>query len=198
MGCWRPVAWLGIGVLPLLACTPALNWREARLPSGTYSGMLPCKQEPSVRDVELAGVRVRMSQLSCNTANSTFTLAEATPLAPTPGGPATNPSMDFQQALDHWRQAVLNNVGVSASAVSVSPTRSAAGSPTSGSTVAASPPILTASASRPGSQAPLQLTATWFSRGTRLYHAVYAQGLAPAQQTEVRELFFGNLKVSNP
>jgi hypothetical protein len=183
----------------MASCAPELNWREARLPSGTYEGMLPCKQEPSAREVELAGMRMRMSQLSCRAANATFTLAEASPIAPHSKVEPVNMEADSQQALNHWRHAVLRHMGVQESAVVVSVRPPATGSALASAVPILAAPILSASASRPGSQAPMALTAVWYAKGPRVYHAaVYAEGLAPQQQAEVREFFFGNLKVSSP
>lgn len=64
-------------VLFLCACSPALDWREAR-PEGSGAVLvLPCKPTNEARTVTLAGARVRMQIAACSVDGSTWALAHA-------------------------------------------------------------------------------------------------------------------------
>jgi hypothetical protein len=63
--------------LLLVACTPALNWRDVR-PEG--SGLLlqfPCRPDQQTRALSLAGPPVRLSLLACAASGLTWGLAHA-------------------------------------------------------------------------------------------------------------------------
>lgn len=76
---------LGAG---LVACTPALDWRDTR-PDGTALQLqFPCKPTTQRRDVPLAGVRVNLALHACAAAGQTWGLAVADVLEPARVGPA--------------------------------------------------------------------------------------------------------------
>ena len=59
----------------LLACSPALDWREVR-PEGTaVTALFPCRPERHEREVPIAGATLRMQLHACDAAGSTFSLA---------------------------------------------------------------------------------------------------------------------------
>jgi hypothetical protein len=61
----------------LAACTPSLNWREVRSPSGAAVAMFPCKPASHEREVSLAGRPVKLTLLACTANQSTYALALA-------------------------------------------------------------------------------------------------------------------------
>ncbi|MEN9539607.1 MAG: hypothetical protein RLZZ126_1842 [Pseudomonadota bacterium] len=162
-----------------MACSPALNWREVRLPSGGFSGLLPCKAEASERVVELAGTSVRMAQLSCTVDGATYALVEA----------RVPDTTRATAALAHWRLAAFQNVKAS---VPVEAGLKVAG-------VVGSVQLLSATGQHPGGGA-LAIQAAWWAVSPHLYHAaVYSPPQVSARTLqEVHESFFGGLKVVAP
>ena len=77
----------------LLACSPALDWREVR-PEGTaVTALFPCRPDRHQRDVAIAGATLRMELHACDAAGSTFSLAVVDGVEPfTPPGATPNPS----------------------------------------------------------------------------------------------------------
>lgn len=65
---------LGAG---LLACTPALDWREVRAEGTTATLLFPCQPKSQSRVAMLAGVPTRMTLLACDAQGLTFALAHA-------------------------------------------------------------------------------------------------------------------------
>jgi hypothetical protein len=61
----------------LLACSPALNWREVRPEDSQVQLLFPCKPVAQARQVTLAGQLVRLSLLACNAGGQTWALAHA-------------------------------------------------------------------------------------------------------------------------
>lgn len=67
----------GAVVSLLVACAPALDWREVR-PAGTAVRLLmPCKPVTQERSLVLAGAPVRLSLLACTADGQTWGLAHA-------------------------------------------------------------------------------------------------------------------------
>jgi hypothetical protein len=170
-------ALLGL-IAALAACSPELNWREVRLPSGRVSGMLPCKPDSATRAVELAGQVVQMVQSWCTVADATFVLAEAT----LPSAELVSP------ALSHWQQAVAQNVGLSGALVQRAPL----------------PALPGAMAMQTQGQRPdggtVHLWAVWGARGAQLaYAANYApKALDASMRGQISEMLFQTLKVQAP
>ena len=73
-----PPAFAGlVAAMALLACSPALDWRETR-PEGTGVTMLvPCRLERQERPVRLGDQTVPLRLHSCTAAGSAFALAAA-------------------------------------------------------------------------------------------------------------------------
>jgi hypothetical protein len=61
----------------LLACSPALDWREVRPPDSQLQLLFPCKPVTQARKVTLAGQTVRLSMHACSAGGQTWALAHA-------------------------------------------------------------------------------------------------------------------------
>jgi len=59
-------------VAALVACSPALDWREVRVGADALVAQFPCRPERRIRDVPVAGARVRMEMVACSAEGSTF------------------------------------------------------------------------------------------------------------------------------
>jgi len=59
-------------VAALVACSPTLDWREVRVGADGLVAQFPCRPERRIRDVPVAGVRVRMEMMACSAEGSTF------------------------------------------------------------------------------------------------------------------------------
>lgn len=59
----------------LVACSPRLDWREARPEGSRATLLLPCRPASNERAVPLAGAPVRMRLHSCSAAGATFSFA---------------------------------------------------------------------------------------------------------------------------
>lgn len=59
----------------LVACTPALNWRETRPPDSEVVALFPCKPDHHIRRVTLAGAELAMQLSSCTAADSVYALS---------------------------------------------------------------------------------------------------------------------------
>lgn len=59
--------------LALVACSPALNWREVRLKGLT--AMLPCKPDQAQRTVQLADQDLTMEMVGCEAADGLFAIS---------------------------------------------------------------------------------------------------------------------------
>ena len=66
-----------LGCIALVACSPALNWREARPPGSDLLLTFPCKPQHLSRQVTLGGRAVTMQMTGCVAAGMTFALASA-------------------------------------------------------------------------------------------------------------------------
>jgi len=74
-------------LLALVACTPALNWRDARAASGALIALFPCRPDEQTRTVELAGQRLQMSLQSCEAQGALFALTSVELPEAAPAGP---------------------------------------------------------------------------------------------------------------
>jgi hypothetical protein len=89
-----------LGATLLGACSPALNWRDAR-PEGTSLLLtFPCKPQQIAQDVVLAGRNVHMSMTGCVAAGMTFALAHA----------RLDDAASSAAALDALRQSAVANL----------------------------------------------------------------------------------------
>lgn len=93
----QPIATLS--VLALLACAPALNWREVAL--GQRKPMLPCKPDKAQRSVALGGQSVTLDMVGCEAGDALFAVSRVE--IPT--------GVDPQSVLSDWYRASLGNLG---------------------------------------------------------------------------------------
>ncbi len=68
---------IALGVQGLVACSPALDWRDWRPGGSGLMLSLPCKPTPQTRTVHLAGQAVRLSLHACSAGGQTWALAYA-------------------------------------------------------------------------------------------------------------------------
>lgn len=90
-------------LLLVLACTPALNWRDVRLESAdgsTLKAALPCKADAATRKQLLGGIQVDLSMMGCVVNDSTFTLSRIPVLDP----------LSAPKLLAAWQAAAEANV----------------------------------------------------------------------------------------
>jgi hypothetical protein len=100
----RPMpGWL---LLALVACSPALDWREVRPADSDAVALFPCKPGRYARNVPLAGAKVEMRLASCTAQDMTYAIAYVTLVEP---GQVT-------PALDQLRHAAAANIGATPAA----------------------------------------------------------------------------------
>lgn len=104
-------------VLPLLtcllltvgACSPALDWRDARLAGAGLSLLFPCKPQSQSRVVEVAGQPWSAALLACDAAGMTFA---ALALAPPPRSESSSQAAGLPaQAMDGLAQDAVARWG---------------------------------------------------------------------------------------
>ena len=103
----------------LLACSPALNWREVGLQGSSAHALLPCKPERATRSVPLGGAPTELAVVGCDAAGATFAIMTATV-------PAGQPP---DAVLAGWQQATLTNMQADAAHVQRSAYRPTGGLP---------------------------------------------------------------------
>ncbi|RVU49017.1 hypothetical protein [Rubrivivax rivuli] len=72
----------------LVACTPALDWRDVRPEGALVQLQMPCKPNGQSRDVNLGGSRVNLALHACAAGQLTWGLAAADMTDPARVGPA--------------------------------------------------------------------------------------------------------------
>ena len=73
----RPHTLIPVMACVLAACTPTLDWREARPDGSGLTAMFPCKPGGHARKVALAGAAVEMSLFACTAGGATFAVGFA-------------------------------------------------------------------------------------------------------------------------
>lgn len=166
------VSALALGLL--VACQPALNWRDVRLDNTPLKVQLPCKPDRASRAVAMAGQNLQLHVAGCDAGGATFAVMQAD--LPQPQLAAV--------VLAQWRQATLLNMRASSAQDVVFVPAGAYSLPQSVQTQALG--------RRPASAggAAVQARAVWFSNGAQVFHAVlYADVIEPA----VADTFFASL-----
>jgi hypothetical protein len=87
--------------LLLTACSPTLDWRDARPEGSGATLLLPCRAHAQTRNVQLAGRALRMALHACSAGDATWALAFADVADPALVGPA----------LDELRRSAAANLG---------------------------------------------------------------------------------------
>jgi hypothetical protein len=155
------------------ACSPVLDWREARSGGDTLTALLPCKPERRERSVPLAGAPVMLEQLSCHAGGTTWAVTTADVGAAARVGPA----LEAQRA--------ARAVNLQGRETAASPARVA------GMTPQALALRYSVDGRRPDGSA-LREESLQFARGTRVFHAAALGGAPPA---DALETFFDSLKL---
>lgn len=177
-GCIKPALrprsfWALLASCTVLACTPALNWREVRPTDAGVGVQLPCKPSVFARDLVLQGVTVRWHLQSCSADGSTWALAH---------GELSDPAL-VAPALHALHVAAQRNLGAEA-AVSVS-----------WSPPGATPNVQAKRVRMRGNLPdgrPMVQELVVFARGTSVYQASV---LGPEVAPEATEVFFASLHV---
>ncbi len=155
----------------LAACSPALNWREAR-PTESLFLMFPCKPMVQTRTLSLAGQSVAMSMHACEVGPVTYALAHADVVDPARSA----------QALRELRAALSNKLrGNSQSRPWVVP---------GGTPNAASGRWHVAGVLPDGRR--MEQDAAFFVKGTRVFQMVV---MGPALTGEATDPFFESVKL---
>ncbi len=160
----RRAAGLLAALILLLACSPALNWREVAL--GHMTALLPCKPDQAQRSMRLGQQDVVLEMAGCEAAGALFAMSHV----------QAQDSAHAAAVLADWRVASLRNLGATtATELPAPPGRGNA-------------PSLMLQAQGSGSAGPpMQARLAWWRVGNDLYHlAVYAPRLTP----EMTETFF--------
>ncbi len=141
----------------LLACSPALNWRE--VPLGGAAVMLPCKPDQAQRTVAMGGRDVVLSMAGCEAAGALFAVSHVQ---------AAN-AAHAATLLTEWRAASLQ--AMRSSTATELPALVGAGRAPALS--------LAAQGQRPDGTA-VQARLAWWLVGDAVFHmAVYADRLTP-------------------
>lgn len=160
----------------LLACSPALNWREARFDAaGSTRLLMPCKPDRAERAVVMGGQAVTLQMLGCDADGATFAVSHVR--VAEAGAAAV--------ILAGWRAAVLAHVQAqSVQELSWAMPGGAAVQP---------PQRLQAVGRRADGEA-VALQAAWFSTagpgGVHLFHALM---VSPSPRADVADTFFSGL-----
>ena len=176
MRCFSTAAALAL-VFGLVACQPALNWRQARFEAADLVALLPCKPDRGQRAVALAGQELELHMLGCDAGGSTYALSQAElPEAALAGA-----------ALAQWKAATLVNMRASASKDVPFVPRGSLALPQS---------VRMAATGQRADGRAVAAEAVWFAQvhGARvhLFHAVvYADRIPP----EAAETFFSGLQL---
>ena len=172
--------WAGGALLcVLVACSPALDWRVARLDAPAAELLLPCKPDRGSRPVELVGRTMDMSMVGCEAAGQLFAVSwVVVPQGVAPG-----------ELLRHWQRATLAHLHAPADAA-----QGAAGFVPADAIPLPESVRLAASGQRAGG-APLQVDAAWFLRRqgdqTLALHAVV---LADQRNSTAVDNFFSSIR----
>ncbi len=160
----------------LSACSPALNWREARIDGTALRVLLPCKPDRAEREVAMGGRTLPLRMLGCDADGATFAVSHVR---------TTADATEAAALLAGWKLAVLAHVHADAVVEETwSPGAALA---------AAGPASRMRAQGRRADGAAIAMQAVWFlvtdAAGLHLLHAVV---FAPQARPEVAETFFSS------
>jgi hypothetical protein len=165
--------WTAAGCL-LVACAPALDWREVRPDDSGVMALFPCKPDSHARRVSLATHPVRLVLYACTAGGSTWALAFAEMADPSSVGPA----------LAELRAAAVQNLGASQVRPMDLKVYGATPNPLS--------QHFEIQGRMPDGRAATEQLAV-FAKGTRVYQAT---ALGEKLDRDATESFFGSLRVT--
>ena len=167
----------GLGLAALIACTPALNWRETRLGDSELQALMPCKPDAATRTVQLPAesqaVDATLRMQGCEAGDFQFTLAQMT----VPDGIA------MADALSAWRAASLAALKVQPGDVPVQAWQ------IKGASEAPSPQR--AEVSTPTHRAQW----VWFVKANQIYQAAVYGDAKASKLNEAAEVYFSGIKL---
>lgn len=73
----RQAGWVWVGLLAVLGCTPAYDWREVRPEGAALVAMFPCRPQHHARTADLAGMSVPMQLHVCTGGKETLAVGVA-------------------------------------------------------------------------------------------------------------------------
>jgi hypothetical protein len=164
----------GLAGFLMLACSPALDWREVRPAGSGITALFPCKPDSHARQLKLGPDPVRLELHACKAMGVTWALAFADMGDPARVGPA----------LVELRTAAANNL--------------AASEPTSlplkvdGATPNAASQRIQFHGRMPDGRAVIEQVAV-FAKGTRVFQAI---ALGDSLDAEAADSFFGSLRLA--
>lgn len=170
---WRAVSISSL-LAVLVACSPALDWREVRPEGSAVRALFPCRPEKHERSVRLGGGALRMELHSCAAAGSTFSLAVVD------GGEPTR----VEPLLAALKASVAANVGGG------SPRAEPFAPP--GATPNPSSALLSVQGRLPDGRA-VTMHAAFFVHGVRIYQAT---AIGEALPEDALRSFFGAIKLT--
>ncbi len=101
MRLYSPTLLALLAALALTACSPKFNWRDYRSPDAPFSVMFPDKPATHARDIDLNGLKVKMTMTAVQIDGAMF--AVGTGEAPD--------AAQAQAALEAMKTALVNNIG---------------------------------------------------------------------------------------
>lgn len=169
------VAALALAAACVVACSPALDWRESRPEGADATLMFPCRPGKVERTVRLAGATLAMQQYACTAGGALYSLSAAR--AATPESVPT--------LLAAWRSEAAGNVG--GVAIELPPPSVSGATPNVHSG-------FVRLVGRLPDQRPVVEHAAFFVRGTRLYQAAVVSTTRPVEP-EALDNFFGAIRL---
>ena len=170
----RMIAALSIAVTGcLVACSPALNWREIRPPDSAVTAMFPCKPDHHSRRVTVAGAERSMHLSSCTASDNVYALSQVN------AGQADR----VTPVLEALRQVAAENVGGPTTVKGTQPVPGMAPHPLA--------QRLGWNGTRADGSA-IAAQAMFFTQGTQVYQATV---VGTRIDTEAADTFFSGLKL---
>ncbi len=159
--------------LLLVACSPALNWREVRPDGAALLALFPCRPDQGVQVVALGEHEVKMAMTGCEAGGAMFTLAHV----------ALDGAVDAETLRALWQTGTLASMQGAPSSEQPFALKKAAAT------------LLPRQISATGKRAdgsPVAMRAAWFVVGGSLYQAaVYAD----RDVDEVAQTYFDGIRV---
>lgn len=166
---------LALAAACLVACSPALDWRESGPEGSGATLMFPCRPGKLERTVHLIGATLAMQQHACSAGGASYSLSVA--LAATP---ESVPAL-----LAAWRSEAASNVGGAATELPLRSVSGATPNPYSG--------FVRLAGQLPDGR-PVVEHAAFFVRGTRLYQVAVLSTTQPVGP-EALDNFFGAIRL---
>ncbi|WP_229217570.1 hypothetical protein [Massilia forsythiae] len=181
----RPRARLrGMLLLPLLvliaACSPKYNWRDYTAADASYRVLFPAKPSSTTREIDLDGMKVRMTMAAAEVDGATFAV----------GAAEAPDAARAQAALEAMKLALLRNIGADGAATSASASASSSAGDGKRDTRASSD--IDATGTSRGR--PMRLVGHFEARGKRFFQVIVV-GPAPALPPEQVEQFLTSFSV---